>query len=200
MVHALLLQFPSSAESTAVALARDAESIIRESIVGIAIGRVAHPHAADECYAYLELAEPMSLTASAVQAIERALHERGVHQLARARLSRLQCVMRREGPSIAEPAPVHYVVETDPEDGWKDEMFRWYDEEHLPGLASVPGTVRAERYLNLDHGPLSLACYDLTQETVMGCPEWLAVRGTEWSSKVRPHFTNTKRTMFVKLL
>lgn len=199
-VHALLLQFAAISSEAALECARGAERTVRETLPGIALTRVAYPHASADCYAYLELAAPESLDAKSVKSIESTLNGaeqgQGLSALTVARLSRLQRVMHREGPSVAQAAPVHYVVETDPEEGWKDEMFRWYDEEHMPGLAAVPGTVRAERFLNLDDGPLSLACYDLTEESVMGCPEWLAVRGTEWSSRVRPHFTNTKRTMF----
>ena len=63
-------------------------------------------------------------------------------------------------------------------------------------LAAVPGCILAQRYYNHDQGPYSLACYDLVAEQVLGSPPWLAVRGTPWSDIVRPHFTNTRRTMF----
>jgi len=35
---------------------------------------------------------------------------------------------------------------------------------------------------------------------VLERPEWLAVRHTEWSSRVRPHFRNTVRIMFRTVL
>jgi hypothetical protein len=116
-----------------------------------------------------------------------------------AKVSRLQRVMQRQGVSHDQKPTVHYVVETDPEAGWQDEIFRWYDQEHMPGLASVPGTVRAQRLLNLDHSPLSFACDDLIAPDVLGSEAWLAVRGTAWSDVCRPHFTNTLRTMFEKI-
>jgi len=50
-----------------------------------------------------------------------------------------------------------------------------------------------------DHGPTSFASYDLTAAEVMGSPAWLAVRATDWSSRCRPHFTNTRRTFFQSL-
>jgi hypothetical protein len=111
-------------------------------------------------------------------------------------VSRLQQVYTAPGQAQGELPVSHYVVETDPETGWQPELERWYNEEHMPGLASVPGCILAQRYYNHDAGPLSLACYDLVAETVLGSPAWLAVRGTPWSDIVRPHFTNTKRTMF----
>jgi hypothetical protein len=35
---------------------------------------------------------------------------------------------------------------------------------------------------------------------VLERPEWLAVRHTEWSDRVRPHFRNTVRVMFRTVL
>lgn len=112
------------------------------------------------------------------------------------RVSRLEKVFSRDGASAAEPPVLHYVVEMDPETGSMPELSNWYDNEHMPGLASVPGCVRASRFLNHDHGPLSLACYDLLTRETLGSPAWLAVRGTPWSDRMRPKFTNTLRTLF----
>ena len=197
-VHALLLQFAQPSPARAHELANEAARVLQQTFPALALQCVAH-QPATESYVYLAFDGAVDMSAATVQELERTLRTTADSELAQSKLSRLQQVLHRDGPSIASPASVHYVVEMDPEEGWQDELFRWYDEEHLPGLAAVEGTVRADRYLNLDHGPLSHACYDLTAETVMGCPAWLAVRATSWSSKVRPHFTNTKRTMFAKL-
>ena len=105
-------------------------------------------------------------------------------------------MLDERGASATTPAVFHYVVEMDPETGWMPELSSWYDTEHMPGLALVPGCVRASRYVNHDHGPLSLACYDLVTQETLGSPPWLAIRETEWSSRMRPRFTNTIRTMF----
>lgn len=114
-------------------------------------------------------------------------------------LCRLQTVQDLPGRAEGTPPTHHYAVETDPEEGWGDEMARWYQEEHLPGLSGVPGTVRARRFVNHDAGPSSHACYELVGADTLGSAPWLAVRGTAWSSRVRPHFTNTRRTMFRRL-
>ena len=89
----------------------------------------------------------------------------------------------------------HYVVWTDAAAGWEEELADWYAEEHLPGLATVPGAVRARRYAQQGDGPASYACYDLTAPEVLGSPPWLKVRATDWSSRVRPNFINTRRWM-----
>jgi len=111
-------------------------------------------------------------------------------------LSRLTEVMNLDGAQQDAVAQFHYVVETDVEHGWLQEVCNWYDIEHMPGLSRVPGCVNAKRYINQDSGPYSLACYDLLAPEVLGCPEWLAVRGTAWSDVARPHFVNTRRNMF----
>jgi hypothetical protein len=100
------------------------------------------------------------------------------------------------GASAGAPTPYHYVVETDAAAGTAEELARWYDTEHLAGLAAVPGCARARRFAGGADGPASYACYDLTDPAVLGSPAWLAVRATPWSGRVRPHFRNTVRTMF----
>lgn len=89
----------------------------------------------------------------------------------------------------------HYVVETDIPPEAAADFNAWYDQEHLPGLAAVPGTVRARRFRRLSGSPEYLACYDLVSPDVLGSPPWLAVRNTDWSNRVRPLFLNTRRTM-----
>ncbi len=49
--------------------------------------------------------------------------------------------MQLPGASASLPAPYHYVVETDVLPEHEADFNRWYDGEHLPGLAAVPGTV-----------------------------------------------------------
>lgn len=101
-----------------------------------------------------------------------------------------------EGASRGKAAFWHYIVETDVVPDMEADLNAWYNEEHLPGLASVPGTTRAQRFVVSEGGPRYHACYDLETEETFGCPAWLAVRATDWSSRVRPAFRNTKRTMF----
>jgi hypothetical protein len=93
----------------------------------------------------------------------------------------------------------HYVVEMDVEPSYEDDLNAWYDKEHMPGLAACPGTVRARRFRNAEGSPRYHSCYDLTQTETLTSAPWLAVRGTAWSSRVRPHFRNLKRTMFKRL-
>lgn len=112
----------------------------------------------------------------------------------------LHATLDLAGASAGADAPWHYIVETDVVPEAEADLNAWYDQEHLPGLASVPGTVRAQRFECRDEGPRYLACYDLQTRETFGSPPWLAVRATDWSSRVRPSFRNTRRTMFQKIL
>ena len=160
--------------------------------------RMARSSETGEAYGYLALPARLSLDAQATAPVLQAFAQ-ALPADATPRVSRLERAFGVAGASAGAEPHFHYVVEMDPEEGWRDELFSWYDTEHMPGLASVPGAIRATRLLNHDHGPLSLACYDLVATETLGSPPWLAVRASDWSSRVRPHFTNTRRTMFQTL-
>ncbi|MEF7613595.1 hypothetical protein V4F39_06685 [Aquincola sp. MAHUQ-54] len=115
-------------------------------------------------------------------------------------LLRLQSLMQRDGASAEADAPFHYVVATDVVPEHEADFNAWYETEHAPGLAAVPGTVHAARYRSSDAERGSLpryhACYDLQSPDGLTSAPWLAVRATDWSSRVRPQFRNTHRTMY----
>jgi hypothetical protein len=110
--------------------------------------------------------------------------------------ARLLALMEVDGACASAVPTHHYVVETDVVATAEADLNAWYDQEHMPGLAAVPGSVRAARYRNLDDGPRYHACYELASQQTFGSAAWLQVRATEWSSRVRPTFLNTRRTMY----
>ncbi len=118
-----------------------------------------------------------------------------------ATLVRLQPLQVLAGAAAGTDAPWHYVVATDVLPELEADFNRWYETEHLPGLAAVPGVVRAARYrVTAGDGPRYFAGYDLADRAAFNGPAWLAVRGTAWSSRVRPAFFNTRRTMYRRAL
>jgi hypothetical protein len=191
---ALLVQatLPEGAASLLPDLVRHLHTTLPESSVQV---HAAYHAEQNLFYAYLHLAKRQHVESSAAELIQAKLKNEWP-QLQNLRVSRLEKMLDKQGTSRSTAPVFHYVVEMDPEAGWMPQLSDWYDTEHLPGLALVPGCVRASRYLNHDHGPLSLACYDLVTQETLGSPPWLAVRETEWSSRMRPRFTNTLRTMF----
>jgi hypothetical protein len=102
------------------------------------------------------------------------------------------------GPNHTESGGYHYIVETDISKESEEEFNAWYDTEHLPGLARVPGTISAKRFLRTSGSPRYIACYELVSPAVMESKEWLAIRHTAWSSRIRPMFLNTVRELFVR--
>lgn len=110
----------------------------------------------------------------------------------------LECTLDLPGHSFGRKAAWHYVVETDVRPEAEGDFNAWYQTEHMPGLAAVPGTVQAWRYTDGSGSPRYYAAYDLETLETFGSEPWVAVRATAWSSRVRPNFFNTKRTMFKK--
>lgn len=191
---ALLVQaiLPAGGAAVLPDLIRHLRTAIHDSTIQV---HAAFNEGQSMLYAYLRLAERRQLEPSVAASLGATLKNKWP-ALQNLRVSRLEKMLDKQGASATTPAVFHYVVEMDPEAGWMPELSNWYDTEHMPGLALVPGCVRASRYLNHDHGPLSLACYDLVTQETLGSPPWLAIRETEWSSRMRPRFTNTIRTMF----
>lgn len=199
LTDALLVQatMPSGGRAMLPDFLRHLQAALQDNPLRAApvLVRAAFNDAHNLFYAYLHLAERTSIEPSVVTRVE-AMFKTDWPGLADLRVSRLEKMLDKRGASAATLPAFHYVVEMDPESGWMPELSKWYDIEHMPGLAAVPGCVRASRYLNHDYGPLSLACYDLVTQEALGSAPWLAIRETEWSSRMRPRFTNTLRTMF----
>ncbi len=113
--------------------------------------------------------------------------------------ARYVCLQDIRGASHGTTPAFHYVVETDVVPEAEADLNNWYDQEHLPGLAAVPGAIRAQRLRNLDGAPRYHSCYELVTKETLGSAPWLAVRHTAWSDRVRPNFRNAKRTMFSRV-
>ncbi len=150
----------------------------------------------DEGYAYIDA------TANQVNGLIAALEA----TLGHISLVELELIQAVAGASAGQPAPIRYVVETDVLPEAEADCTAWYFDEHLPGLASVPGVVRAARYHHkrgntgaLDSGPRSHAIYDMVSRDTFESPPWLKVRQSPWTARVVPMWRNTKRTMFETL-
>lgn len=166
------------------------------------LGESAAMHSAlegDESYIYLFSREPGAITPAVLARLAEHACAEAVFKGIEIRAARLRPVFDAAGASSGEPPRFHYVVETDVVPEHEADLNAWYDQEHMPGLAACPGSVRARRFRNPDGSPRYHACYDLARAETLGSPPWLAVRHTAWSDRVRPHFRNTKRTMFKRL-
>jgi hypothetical protein len=70
------------------------------------------------------------------------------------------------------------------------EFTRWYDIEHLPQLAAVPGVLSARRYRATDRESERryLALYHLQDAAVSRSDAWTRAADTAWTEQMRPHF------------
>jgi hypothetical protein len=71
----------------------------------------------------------------------------------------------------------------------------WYDEEHIPALASVPGTLAARRYKAEEGTHRYVAIYHLESPDVTRTAAWAKAVDTPWSARVRPHFRDRIRIL-----
>ena len=95
--------------------------------------------------------------------------------------------------------PWLYTSQTDIPPAVEDEFNRWFDEEHLPRLAGVEGTVHAARY-RTDGSPRYLACYDLRDRGIQGGAEWREAIESPWRDRIHPRFLGPRKLMLRRLL
>jgi hypothetical protein len=72
---------------------------------------------------------------------------------------------------------------------------RWYDEEHIPALAAVPGTLAARRYVSEEKGGSHkyVALYHLASPDVCAGAAWKKAVETPWTERIRPHMRDRVR-------
>jgi hypothetical protein len=63
----------------------------------------------------------------------------------------------------------------------EEEFTAWYDTEHVPERAALPGFKTALRYVNLSGYPRFMAIYDLDEVATLDTPEYQAVSGPNFS-------------------
>lgn len=70
------------------------------------------------------------------------------------------------------------------------EFNEWYNKEHLPQLAAVPGVLCARRFRAGGEGVERkyLALYHLKDTAVSRSDAWQKAANTPWTEKIRPHF------------
>ena len=72
------------------------------------------------------------------------------------------------------------------------EFNEWYDKEHIPALAAVPGVLAARRFRGTGNRKY-VALYHLAAPEVVESAEWKQARQSEWTSRLQPHFRDHLR-------
>ena len=72
------------------------------------------------------------------------------------------------------------------------EFNDWYDKEHIPALAAVPGVLCARRFRGAGNRTY-VALYHLESPQVVESAEWKRARESDWSSRIVPRFRDHLR-------
>ena len=73
------------------------------------------------------------------------------------------------------------------------EFNEWYNTEHIPQLAAVPGVIMARRFHATAANRKYVALYHLESPDVQATPAWKNAANTRWTEKLRPHFRDHLR-------
>jgi hypothetical protein len=74
------------------------------------------------------------------------------------------------------------------------EFNEWYDKEHIPALAAVPGVLAARRFRTTDGSNRKyVALYHLASPDVPEGAAWKTARQSDWTSRLQPHFRDHLR-------
>jgi len=73
------------------------------------------------------------------------------------------------------------------------EFNDWYDKEHIPALAAVPGVLAARRFRGTSGNRRYVALYHLATPDVVESAEWKQARQSDWTSRLQPHFRDHLR-------
>jgi len=76
--------------------------------------------------------------------------------------------------------------------GLEADFNDWYDKEHIPALAAVPGVLCARRFRGTGNRRY-VALYHLESPAVVESAEWKAGRESDWTRRLRPHFRDHLR-------
>ena len=75
----------------------------------------------------------------------------------------------------------------------EEEFNRWYDQEHIPALAAVPGTLAARRYKDSKGSHRYVALYHLASPDVQQSEAWKKAANSAWTDRLRPYFRDHLR-------
>jgi hypothetical protein len=73
------------------------------------------------------------------------------------------------------------------------EFNEWYDKEHIPALAAVPGVLCARRFRGPSGNRKYVALYSLTTPNVVESAEWNQARQSDWTNRLQPSFRDHLR-------
>lgn len=95
-----------------------------------------------------------------------------------------------------EGAAALLVVAMDIASSAEDEFNDWYNTEHIPLLAAVPGVICARRFRTLRGAPHYAAIYHLADGNAYASASWRQADQTPWIKRMRHFQSNRQYLMF----
>jgi hypothetical protein len=77
------------------------------------------------------------------------------------------------------------------------EFNAWYDTEHMPRLAAVPGCLSARRFRSREGAHRYIALYHLASPEIPASKAWEEAAVTPWTLKIRP-FTRDRLRLVLR--
>ena len=115
------------------------------------------------------------------------------------RLCRFNCNQIVPGDKVAPDAAQGLLVfATNVAAGAEAEFNEWYDTEHLPRLAAVPGVLAARRFKSPGAGHQYVATYHLTAPEICESAAWKEAASTPWTQKLAPHMSDRLRLVLTR--
>jgi hypothetical protein len=110
------------------------------------------------------------------------------------RICRFNCVQLTPGDRVAPDdargllvSAVNIAPEADAE------FNEWYDSEHLPRLANIPGVLSARRFTSPGAGYKYVATYHLSSPEVCASKAWQDAAATPWTEKLKSQIQDRLR-------
>jgi len=75
----------------------------------------------------------------------------------------------------------------------EQEFNAWFDDEHIPHLAAVPGVLAARRFKMAAGTHRYLVLYHLTSPEVQATQQWKQGGASPWTDRMKPHFLAPER-------
>ena len=115
------------------------------------------------------------------------------------RLCRFNCIQLAPGDRVAPDNAQGLLVSAMNVAPAADAEFNaWYDSEHLPRLAAVPGVLCARRYQSPGAGYKYVATYHLTSPDVCASAAWKEASSTPWTQKLLPQLSDRLRLVLTR--
>jgi hypothetical protein len=83
------------------------------------------------------------------------------------------------GEDPPQPPPALLMARMDIDTAVEEEFHEWYNNEHAPRLAQVPGCLRVRRFISVEGAPRFGAIYDLISLDVLKSESWIGAHEYE---------------------